>query len=106
VYATYADSSLLKFGNFYIKSEEGIQQGDPLGPLEFCRVKALFHWTIIVIEIVIEIGTIIVQACFTQTIIVTEIPQACFTRTISITISITKIVQACFTTTINVIHGI
>jgi len=37
-YATYADNSLLKFGNFSINSEEGIQQGDPLGPLEFCLV--------------------------------------------------------------------
>jgi len=28
----------LKFGDFVISSEEGVQQGDPLGPLEFCLV--------------------------------------------------------------------
>ena len=32
----YAQSSLLVFGDFQILSEEGIQQGDPLGPLLFC----------------------------------------------------------------------
>ena len=32
----YAAPSLLIFGDFEISSEEGIQQGDPLGPLLFC----------------------------------------------------------------------
>jgi len=29
---------ILKFGDFIISSEEGVQLGDPLGPLEFCLV--------------------------------------------------------------------
>ena len=33
---SYAIPSELKFGNRHISSEEGIQQGDPLGPLTFC----------------------------------------------------------------------
>jgi len=37
-YATYAGNSSLTFGKFFVTSEEGIQQGDPLGPLEFCIV--------------------------------------------------------------------
>ena len=32
----YSSSSHLCFGNFLISSEEGVQQGDPLGPLLFC----------------------------------------------------------------------
>ena len=36
VYSTYAFHSTLQLGQFSIPSEEGIQQGDPLGPLEFC----------------------------------------------------------------------
>jgi hypothetical protein len=32
----YKDTSILKFGSQVISSEEGIQQGDPLGPLIFC----------------------------------------------------------------------
>ena len=32
----YAQSSILVFGDFQIRSEEGIQQVDPLGPLLFC----------------------------------------------------------------------
>lgn len=32
----YSSSSFLKFGSFTMLSEEGVQQGDPLGPLCFC----------------------------------------------------------------------
>jgi hypothetical protein len=32
----YSTSSILKFGNHTIYSQEGCQQGDPLGPLIFC----------------------------------------------------------------------
>lgn len=32
----YSQSSLLQFGSFTVLSEEGTQQGDPLGPLLFC----------------------------------------------------------------------
>jgi hypothetical protein len=32
----YGQSSILVFGDFQILSAEGIQQGDPLGPLLFC----------------------------------------------------------------------
>ena len=32
----YAESSSLQFGRFTILSQEGSQQGDPLGPLLFC----------------------------------------------------------------------
>jgi hypothetical protein len=32
----YSQPSLLKFGRHFIMSEEGAQQGDPLGPLLFC----------------------------------------------------------------------
>jgi hypothetical protein len=35
-YTAYAAPSSLLFGDFEISSEEGIQQGDPLGPLLFC----------------------------------------------------------------------
>ncbi len=35
-FLAYNDNTLLKFGNRVISSEEGIQQGDPLGPLIFC----------------------------------------------------------------------
>ena len=33
-----AFSSDLHFGDFVLQSEEGAQQGDPLGPLYFCLV--------------------------------------------------------------------
>jgi len=33
---SYAQSSFLKFGSHILLSEEGVQQGDPLGPLCFC----------------------------------------------------------------------
>ena len=33
---TYEESSMLHFGKFVLSSEEGAQQGDPLGPLYFC----------------------------------------------------------------------
>ena len=36
VYAAYANPSQLKFGDRIIFSCEGAQQGDPLGPFEFC----------------------------------------------------------------------
>ena len=32
----YTNDSILKFGNRQIMSQEGVQQGDPLGPLMFC----------------------------------------------------------------------
>ena len=32
----YRQQSLLSFGDFRIDSAEGVQQGDPLGPLLFC----------------------------------------------------------------------
>src|SRR5688572_33179166 len=32
----YAEATCLQFGSFTIKSQEGPQQGDPLGPLLFC----------------------------------------------------------------------
>ena len=35
-HCAYAHISKLKFGDFTIDSEEGAQQGDPLGPLLFC----------------------------------------------------------------------
>ena len=34
--SAYDNDSLLQFGEFNISSEEGAQQGDPLGPLYFC----------------------------------------------------------------------
>jgi hypothetical protein len=34
--SAYSSSSILKFGRFTILSQEGVQQGDPLGPLLFC----------------------------------------------------------------------
>ena len=34
--ACYGDSSTLQFGEFTLFSQEGVQQGDPLGPLYFC----------------------------------------------------------------------
>ena len=36
VEATYGAHSMLRFGDFTISSSEGVQQGDPLGPLLFC----------------------------------------------------------------------
>ena len=33
---SYSNDSVLKFGSRQILSQEGIQQGDPLGPLLFC----------------------------------------------------------------------
>jgi len=39
MYATYEKCNpILKFGDFVISSAEGVQQGDPFGPLEFCLV--------------------------------------------------------------------
>jgi len=35
-WATYSTDSILSFGDYTISSEEGAQQGDPLGPLYFC----------------------------------------------------------------------
>ena len=36
VHMCYNNASLLRFGKFLLQSEEGAQQGDPLGPLLFC----------------------------------------------------------------------
>ena len=36
VHASYSSGSILKFGTHIIMSEEGLQQGDPLGSLLFC----------------------------------------------------------------------
>lgn len=36
VWQAYADNSDLYFGGHLIISAEGVQQGDPLGPLLFC----------------------------------------------------------------------
>jgi len=36
VASTMGGPSDLQFGNFVLQSQEGVQQGDPLGPLEFC----------------------------------------------------------------------
>src|SRR6218665_4216691 len=36
-HAAYSNRPLLRYGSKIIRSEEGTQQGDPLGPLEFCR---------------------------------------------------------------------
>ena len=36
VRAAYHQPSHLRFGDYYISSEKGVQQGDPLGPLLFC----------------------------------------------------------------------
>ena len=33
---SYAESTSLRFGSFTVLSQEGAQQGDPLGPLFFC----------------------------------------------------------------------
>ena len=38
VQASYADASSLRFGSHVVVSDEGVQQGDPLGPLLFCAV--------------------------------------------------------------------
>jgi hypothetical protein len=35
-YLSYSENSILKFGDYELSSEEGCQQGDPLGPLLFC----------------------------------------------------------------------
>ena len=35
-YSAYSTASTLKLGDKIIMSQEGIQQGDPLGPLLFC----------------------------------------------------------------------
>ena len=35
-YASYASSSRLSFADNIMSSDEGIQQGDPIGPLLFC----------------------------------------------------------------------
>ena len=34
--STLCESTDLQFGKFHLSSEEGAQQGDPLGPLYFC----------------------------------------------------------------------
>jgi len=34
--STYEEASILKMGNATIRSEEGLQQGDPLAPIYFC----------------------------------------------------------------------
>jgi len=34
--AAYSQASHLQFGEFHVLSDEGVQQGDPLGPLLFC----------------------------------------------------------------------
>ena len=36
VHSCYSDTSFLRFGSTDLHSSEGIQQGDPLGPLLFC----------------------------------------------------------------------
>ena len=36
VYMCYKDTSLLNFGEHLLQSDEGVQQGDPLGPLLYC----------------------------------------------------------------------
>jgi hypothetical protein len=36
VSSTYSASSNLSFGTYLVPSDEGVQQGDPLGPLLFC----------------------------------------------------------------------
>ena len=36
VHMCYASSSLLNFGDYLLLSDEGVQQGDPLGSLLFC----------------------------------------------------------------------
>jgi hypothetical protein len=36
VHMCYASASLLAFGEYLLLSDEGAQQGDPLGPLLFC----------------------------------------------------------------------
>ena len=36
VHSSYGASSFLAFGDHLLLSEEGVQQGDPLGPLLFC----------------------------------------------------------------------
>src|ERR1700730_17509329 len=35
-HSAYSTSSILRFGNFVVNSQEGVQQGDPLGPILFC----------------------------------------------------------------------
>jgi len=36
VESAHGEGSVLKFGEFNVASVEGVQQGDPLGPLLFC----------------------------------------------------------------------
>jgi hypothetical protein len=51
IYSCYSDQSFLRFGQYTLTSEEGTQQGDPLGPLLYCcttmsfvkRVKSVFN---------------------------------------------------------------
>lgn len=33
---SYSNSSFLRFGEFLVESQVGVQQGDPLGPVLFC----------------------------------------------------------------------
>ena len=35
-FLSYSQCSLLSYGDIFIQSEEGVQQGDPFGPLLFC----------------------------------------------------------------------
>ena len=36
IHMCYSSASLLNFGEYLLLSDEGVQQGDPLGPLLFC----------------------------------------------------------------------
>ena len=38
IQSAYRLPSTLRFGEFHIKSDEGVQQGDPIGPVLFCLV--------------------------------------------------------------------
>jgi hypothetical protein len=38
IYSCYSDQSFLQFGQYTLTSEEGQQQGDPLGPLLYCMI--------------------------------------------------------------------
>lgn len=37
IYSCYSDQSFLRFGQYTLTSDEGTQQGDPLGPLLYCN---------------------------------------------------------------------
>ena len=36
IHVCYSSASFLNFGEYQLLSDEGVQQGDPLGPLLFC----------------------------------------------------------------------